>query len=227
MKKTHPLLLSFCILVFIASCSSYKPTYKPTNNELEELLSSTQQTIHQLAEKISPKTEDSLSISFRKLEEKSKELFPALENCHKKYKLTESYMATLKEAQNALSRLYENFNNIDNKEFILHAVYLDYDAKLKSIYSSPTSDANTRIKVTVDSNEDEGFFVFGKLSYEQELDIKRFRFNRPTQNASLDVVPGYYLFWLEKDGRIGTAELHLIMSDGSGEPQKLVLKIPK
>ena len=227
MKKTPPLLLSFCVLIFITSCSSYKSNYKSIHNELEELLVSTQQTLNELAEKVTTKTEDSLSGSLSKLVAKSKELFPALENCNKKYKLTDNYMTTLVEAQKALASLNENFNSLENKEFILNAVYQDYDAKLQSIYSSPTSDANTRIKVMVDSNEDEGFFVFGKLSYEQELDIKRFRFNRPTQNASLDVVPGYYLFWLEKDGRIGTAELHLIMSDGSGEPQKLVLKIPK
>lgn len=223
MKNTYQLLLSFYILVFIASCSSYKAT----NNELDELLFTTQQTMNQLAEKMPTTEKDSLNKAFNQLEEISKELFPLLINCNKKYTLTKNYMVTLEEAQKALDRLDENFDSIENKAFILNAVYLDYDAKLKSINSSATSDANTRIKVIVDSNEDEGFFVFGKLSYEQELDIKRFRFNRPTQNASLEVVPGYYLFWLEKDGRVGTAELHLIMSDGSDEAKKLVLKTPK
>lgn len=223
MKNSHHLVFSFCILVFIASCSSYKPT----NNELDELLVATQQTMNQLAEKMPTTEGDSLTTAFTMLEDKSKKLFPVLVNCNKKYKLTKNYMTTLEEAQKALARLNENFDSTANKDFIINAIYMDYDAKLKSITSSATSDANTKIKVTVDSNEDEGFFVFGKLSYEQELAIKRFRFNRPTQNASLEVVPGYYLFWLEKDGRVGTPELHLILSDGSGEPQKLVLKTPK
>ncbi|NHN24083.1 hypothetical protein FIA58_000205 [Flavobacterium jejuense] len=223
MKNTYKVLFSFSVLVFVTSCSSYKST----NNELDALLVATQQTMNQLAEKIATTEKDSLTTAFIKLEEKSKELFPALVQCNAKYKLTKAYMTTLEEAQKVLVRLDDNFASMEDRAFVLNAIYLDYDSKLKSINSSATSDANTRIKVTVDSNEDDGFFVFGKLSYEQDLAIKRFRFNRPTQNASLEVVPGYYLFWLEKEGRVGTPELHLIMSDGSGEPQKLVLKTPK
>ena len=82
MKNTYKVLFSFSILVFVTSCSSYKST----NNELDALLVATQQTMKQLAEKMPTTEKDSLTTAFTKLEEKSKELFPVLVNCNKKYK---------------------------------------------------------------------------------------------------------------------------------------------
>ncbi len=223
MKKFYKYTLTLCILVFMCSCASYGPT----DNKLSIVLSKTQQTITNLREKISTTEDSTLIKTFNKLEKKSTELFPALEVCNKKYALTLGYMTTLQEAQKALQRLDKDFNTIPDKTFILEAIYLDYDAKLTSINSSTENDANTKVKVTVDSSEDKGYFVFGKLSYEKSLNIKRFRFNRPTNSATQDFVPGYYLFWLEKEDRVGEPELHLIMSDGQEEEKKLVLKTPK
>ncbi|TSE04094.1 hypothetical protein [Aquimarina algiphila] len=223
MKNFYKLIFASYILLFMYGCASYAPK----DNKLSIVLSKTQKAITGLAEKTTVTNDDNLIKAFSKLEKKSIELFPALEVCNKKYALTPEYMATLQEAQKTLERLHKDFNTISNKTFLLDAIYLDYDAKLASITSSAKNDANTKIKVIVDSNEEEGYFVFGKLSYEKELNIKRFRFNKPTHNASQDFVPGYYLFWLEKEDRIGEPELHLIMSDGTEEEKKLVLKTPK
>ncbi len=223
MKNFYKFTLTFYISVFMYSCASYGPT----DNKLSVVLSKTQQAVTNLAEKIPVTEDDSLIKAYGKLEKKSKELFPALEECNKKYALTPEYMATLQGAQKTLERMDKDFNTIPDKTFILDAIYLDYDAKLTSINSSAKNDANTKIKVTVDSNEEEGYFVFGKLSYEKELNIKRFRFNKPTQKASQDFVPGYYLFWLEKEDRVGEPELHLIMSNGEEKEKNLVLKTPK
>jgi len=97
---------------------------------------------------------------------------------------------------------------------------------MQTIKSSKNKAATKKVRVTINSAEEEGFFVYGKLSYEQAKDIKRYRFNKPTQNASEDFVPGYYLFWLEKDKRIGKPELYLIMSDGTDAGKDLILKTP-
>ncbi len=223
MKNFYKFTLTFYISVFTYSCASYKPT----DNTLSVVLSKTQQAVTNLAEKIPATEDDSLIKAYGKLEKKSKELFPALEKCNKKYALTPEYMATLQGAQKIVERMDKDFNTIPDKTFILDAVYQDYDAKLVSINSSAENDANTKIKVIIDSNKDEGFFVFGKLSYEKALDIKRFRFNKPTNSATQDFVPGYYLFWLEKEDRVGEPELHLIMSNGTEEEKQLVLKTPK
>ncbi len=223
MKNFYKFILAFYSLVFIYSCASYAPK----DNNLSIVLSTSEQALTSLAEKIPAAEDDNLIKAYNKLEKKSKELFPALEKCNKKYALTPEYMATLEEAQKTLRRIDKDFNAIPDKTFIFDAIYLDYDAKLTSINSSEKNDANTKIKVTVDSNEEEGYFVFGKLSYEKTLDIKRFRFNKPTNKASQDFVPGYYLFWLEKEDRVGEPELHLIMSNGSEEEKQLVLKTPK
>ena len=223
MKNFYKYTLILCISVFIYSCASYAPT----DNKLSITLLKTQQAITNLAAKITPTGNDHLIKTYSKLEKKSKELFPLLLECNEKYKLSTTYMITLEEAQKTLQGLDKGFNTVPDKTFILDAIYLDYDAKLQSIQNSAKNDATTKIKVTVNSNEEEGFFVFGKLSYEKELNIKRFRFNQPTQNAARDFVPGYYLFWLEKEDRVGEPELHLIVSNGTEEEKKLVLKSPK
>lgn len=223
MKHPYPYSYMLCIMILIYSCASYGPK----NKDLDQVLSTTQSTISSLAIKVPTTQDQELIGAFQKLEKKYQELAPALEKCNEKYALTIPYVTTLKEAQKALQRVDKDFTTISDKTFVLDAIYQDYNAKLESINSSPKSDANTKVKVLVNSNEDEGFFVFGKLSYEQDLDIKRFRFNQPTQNATQEFVPGYYLFWLEKDERIGAPELHLIMDNGKEEEKQLVLKTPK
>ncbi|MBQ4820685.1 hypothetical protein [Aquimarina sp. MMG016] len=223
MENLYKQALAVFILIFISGCASYGPK----DNKLSVILSGTQQAVTNLAEKITITEDQDLIAKYYNLEKKYEELFPVLIKCNEKYALTTTYMSTLEEAQKSLQRLYKNFDDITDKSYMLESIYLDYDAKLQSINSSAKSDANTTIKVTINSSEDEGFFVFGKLSYEQNLNIKRFRFNKPTQNASQDFVPGYYLFWLEKEDRVGEPELHLIMSNGKEEEKQLVLKTPK
>lgn len=223
MKNYIPYGFAFCFVFVIASCASYGKK----NKDLTQVLANTQQTLNSLAAKMPATEDETLVKAYQQLEKKYQELAPALEKCNEKYALTTAYMSALKEAQRALQRVDKDFNTAPDKTFVLDAIYRDYDAKLRSIYSSPKSDANTKVKVTINSNEDEGFFVFGKLSYEKDLDIKRFRFNKPTQNATQDFVPGYYLFWLEKDDRISEPELHLIISSSDEEEKQLVLKTPK
>ncbi len=223
MKNCFPHIFALFTLVLLTGCASYAPK----NNDLSLVISKTQQTMTSLAEKLKVSDNDTLLEEYNKVKTTSKELFPLLIQCNEKYALTPEYVSALQEAQKTLDRLVKNFDTADNKKFMLNAIYQDYNAKLQTINNTAQNDATTKIKVLVNSNEEEGFFVFGKLSYEKEQRIKRFRFNRPTQNASQDFVPGYYLFWLEKDDRIGEPELHLILSNEGEEEKTLVLKAPK
>ena len=223
MKNKYVCLIKFCILIMIYSCASYGPK----NKDLSLVLSKTQQAISGLEGEITATSDNNLQAAYNELIEKSTTLFPVLEKCNDKYALTPAYVSTLEATENTLRNLNEQYETITDKTFVLKAISKDYEAKLQTIKNTAQNNATTTIKVMVNSSENEGFFVFGKLSYEQDLDIKRFRFNQPTQNASLDFVPGYYLFWLEKDGLIGEPELHLIMSNSGEEEKQLVLKTPK
>ena len=222
MKKRFVFVIKLCMLFVLCSCASYLPT----NNEFPMLLSSTEQAISNLQLKVNSSEDNSLKEAYNKLTETSAVLFPALQACHKEYKISAEYMATIKESRNTLINLENQFGTTSNKAFILEAISKDYDAKLQTIKSSKNKAATKKVRVTINSAEEEGFFVYGKLSYEQAKDIKRYRFNKPTQNASEDFVPGYYLFWLEKDKRIGKPELYLIMSDGTDAGKDLILKTP-
>ncbi|AXT52379.1 hypothetical protein D1818_16590 [Aquimarina sp. BL5] len=223
MKKIIIKTVIVFILVLISGCASYGPK----DNSLAIVLSNTQQALASIGEKIVADGDKELVSAYDTLEKKRSELFPVLEKCNEKYALAPEYITTLKEIEKTVSRVNKEFTTTSDKAFILGAIYKDYDAKLQTIKNTAANNATTKIKVTVNSNEEEGFFVFGKLSYEQGQDIKRFRFNQPTQNAIQDFVPGYYLFWLEKEDRVGEPELHLIMSNSGEEEKQLVLKAPK
>ena len=220
-------LYSYIPIAFLTICLTGCASYSSKNNDLTRVLSKTQQTMVSLGDQISASKDTDLSKAYDQLEKKGSELFPLLEKCNEKYPLSAVYMSTLQEAEKVLRRLGKKFDETSNKKFVLEAVHQDYEAKLQTINNTAKNDAGTKIKVTVNSNEEEGFFVFGKLSFEQGRDIKRFRFNQPTQNAVQDFVPGYYLFWLEKEDRVGEPELHLIMSSSGEVEKKLVLKTPK
>lgn len=222
MKKRCVFVIKLCVLFLLCSCASYLPT----NNEFPMLLSSTAQAISNLELKVNNSKNNNLKEAYDELTKNSALLFPLLEACNKKYALSEEYIVGIKESKNILVDMESQFETTSNKAFILEAISKDYNAKQQSINNSKNKAATEKVRVTVNSAEEEGFFVYGKLSYEQAKDIKRYRFNKPTQNASEDFVPGYYLFWLEKDQRIGKPELYLIMSDGTDAGKDLILKTP-
>ncbi len=223
MKHLYNSIILVFAIVFIHSCASYAPK----TNDLTLILAKTNEAITQLEEKISTSTDQELINAYNQLNEKHRELFPLLEKCNEKYALTTEYLSTLRETQKILANMDQNFDQITDKIFMLNAIFQDYEAKLQTIKNTAQNDATTKIKVVVNSGQEEGFFVFGKLSFEKEQEIKRFRFNQPTQNASQDFVPGYYLFWLEKENRVSEPELHLIMSNNGEEEKTLVLATPK
>ena len=223
MKQLYNSIILVFAIVFISGCASYAPK----TNDLTAILVKTNEAITQLEKKISTSTDQELINSYNQLNQKHQELFPLLEKCNEKYALTTEYLSTLRETQKILANMDKNFDQIMDKIFMLNAIFQDYEAKLQTIKNTAQNDATTKIKVVVSSGQEEGFFVFGKLSFEKEQEIKRFRFNQPTQNASQDFVPGYYLFWLEKDNRVSEPELHLIMSNNGEEEKTLVLATPK
>jgi len=207
MKQVQTQVALILITVLLYGCASYGPK----NKDLSLVLSNTQRNLTSLQEKITASKEPKLKEAYEKLVLKSKELFPVLEKCNDTYALTPEYVATLKETERRVRDLTKNYETISNKEYIINAIYKDYDAKLQTIHNTAKNNATTTIKVIINSGQD----------------IKRFRFNQPTQNAIQDFVPGYYLFWLEKEGRVGVPELHLIMSSSGEEEKTLVLQTPK
>ncbi len=187
----------------------------------------TEQSLKKLTDKIYDTSDKELIKTFKALKKKQRQLFRVLKRCNRNLQLTPEYLVTLSESQKVLDQLFQNYEKTDNKQFLLESIYKDYAAKRKSINYYVAKDANAKIKVIINSNENEGYFVFAKLSYEKGMDIKRFRFDSPTNNASLSFVPGYYLFWLEKDGRVSEPELHLIVGDATDIEKRLTLKSPK
>lgn len=216
------------IMVIILSFSSCKTSfYTQGNTDLKVIAMQTKTSLKDLKGNAIKNNDEVILDKLDNIENKRKELFYLLDGCNEKNTLTQEYLNTLKEAQKTIQSVSETYKKTSGKEEILDAIYLDFTAKEASIKSDENNDANIKVKVTIDSTEDEGFFVFGKLSFEQGSNIKRFRFNKPTQKASQDFVPGYYLFWLEKDDLVGKPELHLIILNGEDKVKTLVLKAPK
>lgn len=212
------------LLITAFSCGIKAPDEK---NPLTSIELKTRQTLEKLGDTLYATSDGELIDIFKALEKKQRSLFKVLWRCDRNNKLEPGYVTTLSKNQEALDSLYRNYDTVDNKKFIMESVYMDYDAKRRSINYYVSKDANAKIKVIVNSNEEEGYFVFAKLSYEKDKEVKRFRFDGPTNNAAQYFVPGYYLFWLEKGERTSDPELHLIVGDGTETERKLTLKDPK
>jgi len=218
------------IVIFVIGMFSYAVKAQETPKEADGLPSITLKTkasIEKLSDKINTTSDKQIRKTFKALKKKQRQLFRVLKRCNRNRQLTPEYLLTLSASQKVLDQVYQNYETTDNKQFLLESIYKDYTAKRESINYYVAKDANAKIKVIINSNENEGYFVFAKLSYEKDMDIKRFRFDSPTNNASLSFVPGYYLFWLEKDGRVSEPELHLIVGDATDIEKRLTLKSPK
>ena len=224
MKNFRNYVLLGILAVSIFSCGVKAPE---ETNPLTSITLKTRQSLKKLADTIYATSDTELIETFSALEKKQRSLFRLLKKCDRNNKLKPEYLVTLSETQKTLDRLFQDEETINDPKYLLESIYLDYDAKQRSINYYVSKDANAKIKVIVNSNKEEGAFVFAKLSYEKNMDIKRFRFNSPTNDASQYFVPGYYLFWLEKDGRTSDPELHLIVGDGTDTEKKLTLKDPK
>lgn len=226
MKSTaHSLLIIFAVSMLSFAVKAQEPSKeKPT---LPSITLKTKQSLKRLSAKIDKNSDKEFVETFKALKKKQRSLFRVLKRCDRNRKLKPEYLLTLNESQKVLDQLFQNYETTEDKQFLLESVYKDYDAKRKSINYYVAKHANAKIKVIINSNENEGYFVFAKLSYEKGMDIKRFRFDSPTNNASLSFVPGYYLFWLEKDGRVSEPELHLIVGDATDIEKRLTLKSPK
>lgn len=224
MNSIKNTIVGVVLISFFTCKSAY---YQQGNSDLKKIANRTTTALQNIKEKAIAAEDISIEKTIDSLESKQKELFYLLDGCNERNALTLEYLNSLKEAQKMLEKIDQDYTAVAHKTAIIKAIYLDFEAKETSINSDENNDANTKVKVIVDSNEDQGYFVFGKLSFEQDLNIKRFRFNRPTQQASQDFVPGYYLFWLEKGELVGEPELHLIMLNGEDTEKTLVLKAPK
>ncbi|RZK40926.1 MAG: hypothetical protein EOO90_13235 [Pedobacter sp.] len=86
----------------------------------------------------------------------------------------------------------------------LNAMATDYSVKMNASPPGLSQQLLTGVKVTVTkaNNGTSGYMV--KASYMWDFDSKnpRFAFNNPTNNAVRVLAPGYYMIWLEKDGKL-------------------------
>lgn len=224
MKNCRNYIAIIGLSLSILSCGVKPPQ---ESEALLSILAETAASTKKLAGKINTASDKQLVKTFKTLEKRQRRLFPLLKRCDRNNSILPEYLETLSESQKTLERLFRNYETTDDQQFILESIAMDYDAKKRSINYYVSKDANAKIKVIINSNQEEGYFVFAKLSYEKDMNIKRFRFDSPTNNASQYFVPGYYLFWLEKDERVSDPELHLIVGNGTDTEKKLTLKDPK
>ena len=161
MKQIYNSIILVFAIVFTSGCASYAPK----TNDLTAILVKTNETITQLEEKILISKDRELINAYAELDQKQKELFPLLEKCNEKYALTSEYLSTLRATQKILANMDKNFDQITDKKFMLNAVFQDYEAKLQTIQNTAQNDATTKIKVVVNSGQEEGFFCIWKVIF--------------------------------------------------------------
>ncbi|MFK7785803.1 MAG: hypothetical protein AB8B56_11840, partial [Crocinitomicaceae bacterium] len=126
MKNFTPPILTIFIALCLSSCGIY---YGADDGTVDLLLSETKETITTLGEKVTTSGDDELIKAYAILKNESDSLMHVLKKCNENYRLTQTYIATLKQAKSALDEIVTDFDTRSDKAFIIDAVYQDYHAK--------------------------------------------------------------------------------------------------
>ncbi|GGI58493.1 hypothetical protein GCM10011444_28020 [Winogradskyella haliclonae] len=165
-----------------------------------EVAFKTQQTMTYLAESIYKTNSVELRNSFVELEETHNRLFKILVDYSESDNvISEDYLLSLENSQKVLEELSNPFEDIKASLRLFEAIKYDYKAKLQSIDYGISISINEKVKVTVKTTKSSGYFAYIKYSSDENINIKRLRFNNPTNNAERYLSPGYYIIWVEKD----------------------------
>lgn len=106
-------------------------------------------------------------------------------------------------------KVIESFKqNSDSAELIslINAIQKDYELKINSSDFGAEPNIISVIEITVLTQKDnvlvEGYDVRCNYLWDINLSKARFNFTNPTNSAKMKLSPGYYVFWLEKDGNL-------------------------
>jgi hypothetical protein len=116
------------------------------------------------------------------------------------------FFQSLEYAQKTLGELQTNWISNEHAKDVIEAIQKDYDIKMSASALGANSKFLSEIQVSVFTRKDDinvnGFDVKCNYLWEYKRDVARFVFNNQTNDATRYLSPGYYVIWIEKDGKV-------------------------
>lgn len=116
------------------------------------------------------------------------------------------FVGSLDDSQKALNGLLADWESDDNVDSMFADIKKDFDIKMTSSQLAAVSGAVANIEVTVltkSATENiSGYDVFYTYMWDLKKKEKKNVFTNQTNDAVKNLSPGYYFFWIEKDGKI-------------------------
>ena len=114
------------------------------------------------------------------------------------------FINSLEQSQQLLDQLILNWSSQEDAADIMESIKIDYDLKIRSSSLGVYSGIITNIEVTVitkhDNQDISGYDVFYTYMWDSQSKKKKQYFTNQTNNAKKILSPGYYFFWIEKNG---------------------------
>lgn len=174
---------------------------------LENLELNTQRSIRKLISKIySLDNKDTIIVNNVNLLSKSATiLFNKIRNDENLGQPNDTlFINSLELSQQALNQLLVDWRSNEKASNTMKAVKIDYDIKTASSPLAASSKVITNVEVSVytkSKNQDVGGYdVLYTYMWDSEMREKKGIFNNQTNNAVKNLSPGYYVFWIERNG---------------------------
>lgn len=118
-----------------------------------------------------------------------------------------SFIISLDQSQKKLDQLVvENWSSNEEVGNIIRSIKTDYDIKINSSPLGASSKIITNVEVSVltrsNNHNVDGYDVYYTYMWDSKEKKDKKSFNNQTNNAIRIISPGYYLFWIEKKGKI-------------------------
>ncbi len=114
------------------------------------------------------------------------------------------FVSSLEQSQKKLDQLIANWPAKDDLIQTVQFLRKDYDIKINASPLGLASKITRTIEVSVitriDNNDLSGYDVKCNYMWDSDLKTAKIVFNNQTNNAIRNLSPGYYVFWIEKNG---------------------------
>lgn len=178
-----------------------------SQKSLKEIELDTQRTIRKLIPKINKFVEkDSLvMIDINGLSVSATSLFEKINSDENFNQQTDTlFIQSLEQSQKMLEELRSDFQSYEFATKTIEDIKKDYDIKLESSPLGINSRIKSTIRVSVLTKRNDlavpGYDVRCNYMWDSDLKVGKHVFNNQTNNAVRNLSPGYYIFWIEKDG---------------------------
>ncbi|WP_405296809.1 hypothetical protein [Algibacter sp. Ld11] len=204
MKVKKINIRDFIFLIFLFSAVPLQ-----SQNSIKQLELETQKTIRKVILKNKNLTEENseLKSSLGLLSKTTTELYKKLKHADSlKFETDSLLFQSLENSQKTLENLLTHWESNSKSKIVIDLIQKDYFLKTSAsplgINSGLLSVVHVSVFTKNKGRDYDGYDVKCNYIWDYSLENAKFSFNNQTNNASMNLSPGYYTIWIEKKGNI-------------------------